>query len=158
MLRVWHTRELEDRGGQLYHKGEPFTGLLCWIRPRDEHPAGEHEHRGGVPWGVGHAWHPGGVLAYQGRFVWGLWHGPYRAWHPDGRRAAEVEYDLGCPIRERRWDEDGRLVADEHADESSGAFQQTLRLRAKFVEIFGRPPEEEVPLTEVAGLANRQPE
>lgn len=43
MLRVWHTRELEDRDGQLFHKGQPFTGLLCWITPRDEHPDGERE-------------------------------------------------------------------------------------------------------------------
>ena len=153
MLRVWQTRELEDRDGQLFRKGQPFTGLLCWIDQRDEHPDGEKEHRGGVPWGVGQAWYEGGTLAYQGRFVWGLWHGPYREWHADGRLAAEVEYDLGCPIHERRWDEDGRLVADRRVDESSWEFQHTQRLRAKFMEIFGRPPEEEVPLPELLRLA-----
>lgn len=90
--------------------------------------------------------------------MWGLWHGPYREWHCDGRVVAEVEYDFGCPVRERRWDEDGRVVADRRVDESSWEFQSAQRLRAKFVEIFGRPPEEEVPLTELLRIAARRPE
>lgn len=153
MFRVWDTRELEmHRSGLLFHNGKPFVGLRCWDDEHDEYSDGEKEYRAGVMWGISQAWYLDGSLAYCGRMVWGLWHGEYRHWHKNGRLAVVLQYELGCHLTERQWDENGQLIADMAVEEESQDRRQARQLRVKFRELFGREPEDEVPARELLRL------
>ena len=122
----WH------EGHGLYtYEGAPFTGA-AFEMGRTGTLEWETEYRDGLRDGLQRGWHPDGSLAAEGTFLAGTIHGTYREWHPGGQLAVEMVGEHGILLRERQWDESGRLTKEYAIAEGGPDWQTLQRYRDRF--------------------------
>lgn len=132
MLRI-HYDDLEyDYENALEaFEGKPFTGVAF-----DEGPAGgrhEVEFVDGLKNGVAREWAPDGTLIRERLLRGDALDGMSREWFPSGVLRKEGLYESGLCLREKEWDEEGRLVRDYalSADDRAHKTLELIRARRK---------------------------
>tara|TARA_B100000085_G_scaffold103082_1_gene93747 strand:- start:39 stop:374 length:336 start_codon:yes stop_codon:yes gene_type:complete len=59
-------------------------------------------------------WHDSGVLKYQINYVSGKAHGVSYQWWDNGQLAAEINFNLGEIINQKRWDINGNKITNSN--------------------------------------------
>ncbi|MFB6947962.1 MULTISPECIES: toxin-antitoxin system YwqK family antitoxin [unclassified Streptomyces] len=57
-------------------------------------------------------WYAPGQLYYEKELQANAFHGRAREWHRNGQLAVDGEYELGCALWEKEWDENGVQTRD----------------------------------------------
>lgn len=105
-------QELDTVDGVTYcWQGKPFTGIGYGLRP-DGTLAWETNYENGVMNGLAREWYPSGQLKSEVFYCEEDNSEPDREWDKDGQLRRETFLEYGFRVRERKWDEVGRLVED----------------------------------------------
>ena len=94
-----------DEAGRYLQNGVPFTGQL-YLEGESGSLEAEQDVRDGFKWGAQREWNAG-LLALEWFAVKAEPHGPYRAFHANGKLASEKTYEFGVCIAEQTYDESG---------------------------------------------------
>ena len=109
MIRV-ADQELDTIDGVTYYWQEkPFTGIGYGLRP-DGTLAWETNYENGIIDGLAREWHPSGQLKSEVFYCEGPNSEPDREWDENGQMRCETFREYGFRVREKKWDEAGRLV------------------------------------------------
>ncbi|GAA3362289.1 toxin-antitoxin system YwqK family antitoxin [Saccharopolyspora gregorii] len=101
-----------DPTGLVFHRGEPFTGVVV-ERSADGELVSTRSYFAGYPDGHYQEWRSSGRLRKDGRMRDGRSVGSQREWHANGRLAERREFDAaGNLVRHERWDRGGNLVVE----------------------------------------------
>ncbi|MCA1186954.1 MULTISPECIES: toxin-antitoxin system YwqK family antitoxin [unclassified Saccharopolyspora] len=101
-----------DPTGLVFHRGEPFTGVVV-ERSADGELVSTRSYFAGYPDGPYREWRSSGRLRKDGRMRDGRSVGSHREWHANGRLAERREFDAaGNLVRHERWDRGGNLVVE----------------------------------------------
>ncbi len=88
-----------------------FTGIAYETR-RDGSLWSEKDFLNGRSHGTSRTWYPSGQLQEETTFYNGLTYGPAREWDEAGQLRREGFIEYGIRVREKKWDENGRLMEE----------------------------------------------
>ncbi len=116
----------------------PFSGEACTLAPGGQEKA-RMQYRDGLRWGLTTERYPSGQPMVEATFFRGVLHGRAREWHPDGQPAEDGEYEYGITLREKHWDEQGRVTRDYILRDTDPAYPRLLQMRR--LHGAGDPPD-----------------
>ena len=104
---------MDTPDGVTYHftKEKLFTGIAYAMR-RDGQTGTEEGFLNGRRHGPSRTWYPSGQLQEETTFYNGLTYGPSREWDEAGQLRREAFIEYGIRVREKNWDEMGRLIEE----------------------------------------------
>ena len=91
--------------------GEPFTGRAILTFP-DGSLQLVMDIVEGEQSGKWIEWYAPGQLCFEQELRGNGFHGRVREWHRNGQLAVDSEYELGCALWEKKWDENGVQTRD----------------------------------------------
>lgn len=112
-------------------EGQPFTGTAFQISPQGTLWC-EQAYVEGTLDGVSKEWYLNGQLKSQTEYKWNRIHGRDQGWHEDGQPNYNSFYELGIPLSEQQWDEQGNLVKDYKMEQDSARYADLVRERTIF--------------------------
>ncbi len=114
-----------------YSQEQLFTGIAYQMRPQGQLWT-EEGFLDGRRHGSSRSWYPSGQLEEETTYYNGLTYGPDREWDEAGhlRREAFIEY--GFCVREKKWDENGRLTEEYEMTPNDSKYSSLQKSRAVY--------------------------
>jgi antitoxin component YwqK of YwqJK toxin-antitoxin module len=134
-------KSLYYKDGHQYLDGEPFTGVGYFENAKGQ-LTGEIEYRDGLEWGKRREWTAPDKLSLEDAMWLGVMHGKSREWFLNGKLAEEKDYELGILVRQKFWDENGRLIESYEMVKEDPEYQELQDYR----KIYKDAPPIEDPL------------
>ncbi len=121
-----------EEDAQIY-QDDPFTGIARQYNHEGALVA-EYSYVNGDKDGLTRYWYPSGELLGEDHYRNASLHGPSREWYQNGQLKREAEYELSILVKDKKWDECGKLVEDFVLTENDPLFK-TLQ---DFWDIYGK--------------------
>jgi len=121
---------MED--GSYEYQDQPFTGVARSYSPEGV-LVSEIEYVDGLQDGVARYWYPSGEILGEEHFRRNGRTGVSREWYRDGRLKRETVFEHSIRVREKEWDEEGKLGRDFVLTEENPLF----RTLEDFRRIYG---------------------
>lgn len=114
-------------------QGKPFTGIGYECLPNGD-LISEVSYVDGIQRGIAREWYSSGQLHVEEHYIDGSKHGECREWFENGQLKIEAVYEFSILVKQKMWDEKGRLVKVFEIDEGDSLYS-TLKV---FRETRGR--------------------
>ena len=118
-------------GVTCYSQEQLFTGVAYQMRPEGQLWT-EEEFLDGRRHGQSRSWYPSGQIEEEATYYSSRLYGPARNWDEAGRLRREAFIEYGLRVREKKWDEDGRLTEDYEMPPNHPNYSSLQKFRAAY--------------------------